>query len=108
MVGRWARQRPGSWLDQVGVVNHGRGPRFDGVHDALRAAGFAPELLGVNEAQSRWPGIRFDSQVRGAPEAGRLNADASVAALQQSGSARGWHSRRRPGASRCSATTGCS
>lgn len=69
-------------LEQVGVVNHGRAPRFQGVHDALRAVGFSAELLGVGEAQARWPGIRFDTQVLFTPEAGRLDADASVAALQ--------------------------
>src|SRR5690606_11954731 len=35
------------------------------------------------EAQRRWPGIRFDTTVLHHPDAGRLHADHSVAALQR-------------------------
>ncbi|PJJ62316.1 FAD-dependent oxidoreductase [Compostimonas suwonensis] len=76
-------------LDQVGIVNHGRGGRLDAVASALEGVGFAPELLDVAEATTRWPGIRFDTRVLHTPEAGRLNADAAVAALQRSAAQHG-------------------
>jgi len=76
-------------LDQVGVVNHGRGRPFAQVHAALSAVGFDPETLSVDEAQERWPGIRFDTEVLFTPEAGRLNADASVTALQEAAARHG-------------------
>jgi sarcosine oxidase len=70
-------------LEQVGVVNHGQGQPFAEVHAALSGVGFGPEMLSVAAAQERWPGIRFDTEVLYTPEAGRLNANASVAALQR-------------------------
>ena len=50
-------------LDTVGVVNHGTNPAFGDVHAALSAAGIPAEFLPPEEAQRRWPGIRFDSPV---------------------------------------------
>jgi sarcosine oxidase len=70
-------------LNQVGLVNHGQGQPFTAVHAALTRVGFDPELLPVAAAEERWPGIRFDTEVLYTPEAGRLNADAAVAALQR-------------------------
>jgi sarcosine oxidase len=75
-----------SLLELVGVANHGP-RRFDDVHDALTAAGIPAEFLSVTEAQARWPGIRFDTQVLFNAEAGRVNADATVAALHASAAA---------------------
>lgn len=76
-------------LDQVGVVNHG--PRLDNELIAARitAAGLAAEFLSPEAAGERWPGIRFDGQVLHNPDAGRLNADASVAAMQTAAAAAG-------------------
>lgn len=76
-------------LEQVGLVNHGQGQPFGQVHAALTAVGFDPELLGVAAAAERWPGIRFDTEVLYTPQAGRLNANASVAALQHAAAALG-------------------
>jgi len=76
-------------LEQVGLVNHGQGQPFAEVHAALSAVGFDPEMLGVEAAAERWPGIRFDTEVLYTPEAGRVNADASVTALQQAATAHG-------------------
>ena len=76
-------------LEQVGLVNHGQGQPFARVHAALTAAGFAPELLPTETAAERWPGIRFDTEVLYTPESGRLNADASVEALQRAAAAHG-------------------
>ncbi|TFC92457.1 FAD-dependent oxidoreductase [Cryobacterium sp. TMT4-31] len=76
-------------LEQVGLVNHGQGQPFAAVHAALTSVGFDPELLAVDAARERWPGIRFDTEVLYTPEAGRLNADASVDALQTAAAAHG-------------------
>jgi sarcosine oxidase len=78
-----------SLLEMTGIVNHGRNPGFDAVHEALGAAGIPSQFIGVEEAGERWPGIRFDSRVLFTPQAGRLHADRSVAALQSAAAARG-------------------
>ena len=83
------RETGADLLDQVGIVNHGANPAFDDVHAALTAVGIAAEFLPVGQADRRWPGIRFDSRVLFTPEAGRLHADNSVAALQASAAAHG-------------------
>ncbi|SDS96698.1 FAD-dependent oxidoreductase [Microterricola viridarii] len=67
----------------TGIVNHGRDHSYQGVHDALRAAGFEAAFLPLEEAQERWAGIRFDSQVLHLPQGGQLNADATLPALQR-------------------------
>ncbi|MBF4633130.1 FAD-dependent oxidoreductase [Agreia pratensis] len=76
-------------LDQVGLANHGANPAFDAIADALPRYGFEAEFLTPDEAGSRWPGIRFDNRVLFTPQAGRLNADAAVSALQRAAAARG-------------------
>ncbi|WP_082500608.1 FAD-dependent oxidoreductase [Agreia sp. Leaf244] len=76
-------------LDQVGLANHGGNPAFDAVASALPAYGFEASFLTPEEAGSRWPGIRFDSRVLFTPQAGRLDADAAVSALQRAAAARG-------------------
>ena len=82
-------------LDQVGIVNHGPNPAFDDVAVALAGAGFGAEFLGPEAAAERWPGIRFDGRVLYTPDAGRLNADAAVAALQSAAAAGGADIRHR-------------
>ena len=76
-------------LDQVGLANHGANPAFDAVASALPAYGFDASFLAPEEAGERWPGIRFDGRVLFTPQAGRLNADAAVSALQRAAAARG-------------------
>jgi len=76
-------------LDQVGLANHGANPAFDAVASALPTYGFEAAFMTPDEAGERWPGIRFDTRVLFTPQAGRLNADAAVSALQQAATARG-------------------
>ncbi|TFC42562.1 FAD-dependent oxidoreductase [Cryobacterium sp. TMT1-21] len=76
-------------LAQVGVVNHGANPAFDRVAEALTGAGLGAEFLVPEAAAERWPGIRFDGRVLHNPDAGRLNADAAVTALQAAAVAAG-------------------
>ena len=68
-------------LEVTGIVNHGDGRDLAGAAAAIRAGGFGAEILDAGEAGRRWPGIRFDGPALFTPDAGRLNADASVAAL---------------------------
>lgn len=76
-------------LDLVGIVNHGVNPDYDRMHSALAVVGIPSEFLPTAEAQNRWPGIRFDDRVLYTPQAGTLNADAAVHALQTGAAARG-------------------
>ncbi|TFB94597.1 FAD-dependent oxidoreductase [Cryobacterium sp. HLT2-28] len=76
-------------LEQVGVVNHGPNRDFDAVAKALAGAGLRAGFLSVEAAAERWPGIRFDGRVLHTPDAGRLNADAAVRALQAAAAAAG-------------------
>ncbi|KQP57899.1 FAD-dependent oxidoreductase [Agreia sp. Leaf283] len=76
-------------LDQVGLANHGANPAFDAVASALPTYGFDASFLTPEEAGERWPGIRFDGRVLFTPQAGRLDADAAVSALQRAAAARG-------------------
>jgi sarcosine oxidase len=76
-------------LDQVGIVNHGPNPSFDAVAAALHGAGLGAEFLAPEAAAERWPGIHFDGRVLHTPDAGRLNADAAVTALQAAAVAAG-------------------
>ncbi|KJC64009.1 FAD-dependent oxidoreductase [Agreia bicolorata] len=78
-----------SVLDQVGLANHGANPAFDAVASALHTYGFEASFLTPEEAGSRWPGIRFDTRVLFMPQAGRLNADAAVSALQRAAASHG-------------------
>lgn len=84
-----------SLLELVGVANHGPAPQFDAVHAALTAAGIPAEFLPVEEAGRRWPGIRFDTRVLFNERAGRLNADATIAALHATAAAAGADVRHR-------------
>lgn len=76
-------------LDQVGLANHGANPGFEAVAEALPRYGFESSFLTPEEAGERWPGIRFDGRVLFVPQAGRLNADAAVSALQAAAAAHG-------------------
>ena len=76
-------------LDQVGIVNHGPNPDFDAVARALSGVGLQAAFLDPHDAGERWPGIRFDGRVLYSADAGRLNADASVTALQAAAAAAG-------------------
>lgn len=88
----WLREARGLWreleresesdlLQVTGIVNHGGGRDLADAAAAIRAGGFGAEMLDSGEAGRRWPGIRFDGPALFTPDAGRLNADASVSAL---------------------------
>ncbi|MEI5585245.1 MULTISPECIES: FAD-dependent oxidoreductase [unclassified Agromyces] len=89
-----------SLLELVGVANHGPAPQFDAVHAALSAAGIPAEFLPVEDAGRRWPGIRFDTTVLFNERAGRVNADAAIAALHATAAADGADVRHRTRATR--------
>lgn len=76
-------------LDHVGMVSHGGFDELDEVHENLSAVGIPSEFLSAGEAQRRWQGLRFATRVLHMPTGGRLDADASVHALQQAASANG-------------------
>ena len=69
-------------LDLVGQTNHGAGVE-PGAADALRSLGVQAGMMPVEEAQERWPGIRYDTRVLHLPQAGRVYAEDAVVALQQ-------------------------
>ena len=71
-------------LTITGGVEHGGHPYLDELADGLAAAGVDRQWLIPDEAAERWPGIRFDRRALFHPDSGRLHADASVAALQES------------------------
>lgn len=77
-----------SLLELIGMVNHGPNPVSDDILEAITAAGFRAEFLPVDEAGSRWAGIRFDQRVLFSPDSGRIKADHSVAALKRAAAAR--------------------
>ena len=76
-------------LETVGLVNHGAPQQYGAVADALAAAGFDAEFVEARDAAARWPGIRFTTTALFSPQSGRLDADASVAALQSVAAAHG-------------------
>jgi sarcosine oxidase len=77
-------------LDLVGIVSHGGdGGEYERVRAALGAAGIPAEILTAADAGARWRGIRFATDVLYTPQAGRINADAAVRALQAAAIARG-------------------
>jgi sarcosine oxidase len=76
-------------LTLTGAVDHGPEAATRALHEALSAAGQANELLTPAEVGERWPGLRADTTALFHPDAGRLHADDSVAALQQAAQLKG-------------------
>ena len=70
-------------LTTTGGIDHGPVEVLDEVAAGLAAHGAAYELLPAAEANDRWPGMRFDGPVLLQPDAGRLDADATVVALHR-------------------------
>jgi len=68
-------------LSLVGITSHGPGVLNDSA-DVLTSMGVRAQMLAIEEATERWPGIRFDTRVLYSPDGGRVNAEASVNALQ--------------------------
>ncbi len=76
-------------LKRTGLVNHGDVPGQRAIHQVLPRAGFTSELLGIDEAQERFAGMRFETEALFIKEGGQINADKAVAAFQQLAAARG-------------------
>lgn len=68
-------------LEVTGGLDHGPVGVVADLARTLEANGVAAEQLAPEEARERWPGMRFDEAVLHQREAGRLHADATVAAL---------------------------
>ena len=77
-----------SLLNLVGQVVHGAGVQRDADAE-LRILGVEAERLDPGEARERWSGLRFDTRVLHLPQAGRVDAEEAVVALQQQARARG-------------------
>jgi sarcosine oxidase len=75
-------------LDLVGQTNHGAGVAPD-ADRVLGALGVRAEMLPVEAARERWPGIRYDTRVLHLPEGGRVYAEEAVVALQRRAAAYG-------------------
>ncbi|MBD8059219.1 FAD-dependent oxidoreductase [Cellulomonas sp. JH27-2] len=80
-----------SLLTVTGAVSHGAGRGdLEDITAAFDRRGIPYAWLTAQEADERWPGMRFEGRVLHEPvTAGRLDADASVAALQAAAVARG-------------------
>jgi monomeric sarcosine oxidase len=61
-------------------VDHGPKRGIELIEQHLSAAGVPHELLDGREAEQRWPGMRFESPVVFHPEAGVIDASATVSA----------------------------
>lgn len=61
-------------LTLCGIVSHGATERVYSTHAALAARGAKTELISADEAASRWPGMRFESEVLVNHDAGRISA----------------------------------
>jgi len=66
-------------LDIVGTTNHGYVDTS--TNEWLNAHGIAVEMLSVDAAAERWPGIRFDTQVQYFEGGGRVRAADALIAL---------------------------
>jgi sarcosine oxidase len=79
---------------RTGAVDHGDPASLHALAQRLSEAGLEHSLLRPSAAELQWPGLRFDTMVLHHAEAGRLNADLAVAAMQRRASAEGaeiWH-----------------
>jgi sarcosine oxidase len=70
-------------LRWTGAVDHGDPQSVLDIARVLRSRGVEHDILSPAAAALRWPGLRFDTVALHHPAAGGVDADASVAALQQ-------------------------
>ena len=68
-------------LVTTGGIDHGPGEVIDEIEAGLAAHGATSMRMSVAAAQERWPGMRFEGSVLVQPDAGRIDADATVLAL---------------------------
>ena len=70
-------------LATTGGIDHGPADVIDEIESGLAAHGARSTRLSAEEAQERWPGMRFAGPVLLQPDAGRIDADATVLALHR-------------------------
>lgn len=83
-LARWRALEQGlgvELLTRTGGVDHGSRAAVEPIAAALDRSGVTARLLPPAEAAQRWPGMRFDEIVLHQPDAGRIDADATVLAL---------------------------
>ena len=76
-------------LRTTGGLDHGPQPILDIIDEHLTAAGVAHELISARDAGRRWPGMRFESPVVFHPQAGVVDASATVLACVEASRRRG-------------------
>ena len=76
-------------LVTTGGIDHGSVEAIDEIERGLAAHGARSTLLSADEARERWPGMRFAGPVLLQPDAGRIDADATVLALHRLSAALG-------------------
>jgi sarcosine oxidase len=76
-------------LEQDGQVDHGRPEAIAEIAAHLEGLQRPVEVLRPQQAEARWPGMRFDEAVVFSPEGGRCYADRTVAACQRLAAAAG-------------------
>jgi sarcosine oxidase len=69
-------------LDLVGLVNHGDPAPLKRVRETHATFGIDSGFLSPGEAEARWPGMRFRSDVLLVPGAGRVRSADSLTALR--------------------------
>lgn len=86
---RLARLDGQRFYTRTGSVDHGDPASVHRLTRTLRQTGIEHSVLTPEQAQIRWPGLRFDGMVLYHPDSGRLHADLAVAALQRRALAEG-------------------
>ena len=70
-------------LTTTGGIDHGPVEALDEIAANLGTNGLSSQLLTAVDAMERWPGMHFDGPVLLQPDAGRVDADATVFALHR-------------------------
>ncbi|UQX87463.1 FAD-dependent oxidoreductase [Jatrophihabitans telluris] len=68
-------------LTMTGGIDHGDRRDPERIAEIFSRAGVRHALLGAGEAESRWPGMRFDGPVLFHPQAGVMDADRAIQAF---------------------------
>jgi sarcosine oxidase len=70
-------------LQTTGGIDHGPVEALERIESNLAGHDVSAQLLTASDAMDRWPGMHFEGPVLLQPDAGRVNADATVLALHQ-------------------------
>jgi sarcosine oxidase len=65
-------------LEQNGQLDHGDPAAIDEIAASMERHGWAAQRLRPEDAEERWPGMRFDAAVVYSPDGGRVFADLTV------------------------------